>query len=479
MDTSDLAGLPALSRHTPPGRRAVVIGASLAGLLAARVLSESFDEVVVLDRDAVPTVPAHRKATPHTRHAHGLLARGCQALEELFPGIRDEWIAAGGRPGDLQRNVPFYGGRTRFASGTAGVQGMSVGRVVIEATVRQRVLALPQVRLASGVEVQGLALSADRRSVCGVKVLAVASLGDAGCAATRLPAALVVDAGGRASRLPQWLRAAGFEAPAEERVKVDIRYATAYFERLPGEVPGAEVVLCTATPDCPLPAVLLAQEGERWVITLGGYSGDVPELDRAGFIRRAQRMAPEIAEVAQAGRFVADPIGYRFPHSQRRRYEHLRRFPQGLLALGDSICSFNPIYGQGMTVAACEALVLRQVLDARGAALPADLAKRFFKAAARIVDVAWTTAVGADLAIPSVEGKRSPAVRLVNAYVARVFRAAQHDPVVALAFLKVAHLLEQPPSLMRPAMLLRVLRAAWRPGAAAAALAPGVATLAH
>jgi 2-polyprenyl-6-methoxyphenol hydroxylase-like FAD-dependent oxidoreductase len=218
------------------------------------------------------------------------------------------------------------------------------------------------------------------------------------------------------------------------------------------------VVLCSATADCPLPGVLIGQEGERWVITLGGYGADVPPLDRAGFVQRAQQMAPEIAAVANAGRFVSEPARYRFPHSQRRRYERLRQWPLGLLAMGDAVCSFNPIYGQGMTVAACEALALRDAL----ASDQADPARHFFKAAARIVDVAWTTAVGADLAIPSVEGKRPLPVRIVNAYVARVFRAAQHDPVVALAFLEVAHLLAQPPSLMRPAMLWRVLRAGWR-----------------
>lgn len=446
IDSARLFGFTANVERT---QRAVVIGASLAGLLAARALSGHFDEVLILERGDVPDSDRHRKETPHTRHAHGLLARGWQALEAMFPGIGDEWVGAGGRVGDLQRQVPFYAGRRRFALGTAGVSGMAVGRVVIEGSVRRRVLALPGVQLATGCEVPALEWSGDGQRVTGVRVRAEGrEIG--------LPASLVVDASGRASHLPQWLGAAGFEAPEEERIACDIRYATAYFERQPGELPDVEVVLCSATADCPLPGVLLGQEGDRWVITLGGYGRDIPPLDRPGFVQRACQMAPEIAAVALAGRFVADPIGYRFPHSQRRRYERLRRFPEGLLAIGDALCSFNPIYGQGMTVAACQAERLRECLAQGGR----HLASRYFKAAARIIDTAWTTAAGADLSIPAVPGARPLPVRLINAYVTRVQRVAHRDPAVALAFLKVAHLLDEPPSLMRPAILARVFRPA-------------------
>jgi 2-polyprenyl-6-methoxyphenol hydroxylase-like FAD-dependent oxidoreductase len=169
-------------------------------------------------------------------------------------------------------------------------------------------------------------------------------------------------------------------------------------------------------------------------------------------------MGRELAATVRGARFVSEPIGYRFPHSQRRRYELMQSFPEGLLAIGDSICSFNPIYGQGMTVAACEALALRDCL----AAGEDRLATRFFGRAARIVDVAWDLAVGADLAMDCVQGERSAATRFINAYIARVFRAAQHDPVVARAFLDVAHLLARPPSLMRPAIVARVFATLWR-----------------
>ena len=448
--------------HAGGGRRAIVIGASMAGLLAARVLTESYAEVWLLDRDELPADDRHRKATPHSQHAHGLLARGREVIEALLPGITDEWVAKGAKLGDLQQQVAFYGGRHRFAQDACGVLAVAGSRPLIEGAVRRRVLALPQVKACTGVDVRGLVSDSEGRSIVGV---CVAPLGEENNAVV-FGAALVVDASGRASRMPSWLRELHYEAPAEERVQVDLRYATCYFRREPQHAAGQEVVLCAGAPDAPRPGVMLSQEGERWVVTLAGYADDAPPLAMDGFVQRAQAMvSPELAATVREAQPMCDPLGYRFPHSQRRRYERLSRFPQGLLVTGDAICSFNPIYGQGMSVAACEALALRETL----AAGEERLAQRFFKRAARIIDTPWATAVGADLAMESVPGPRPFPVRLINAYIGKVFEAAAHDAKVAQAFLKVAHLLAEPPSLMQPAMMWRVWRTLRRARAAASA----------
>ncbi len=462
MGLLDIGALAALCHHeethaSQGPRRAVVIGGSLAGLLAARVLHEHFDEVWLLDRHPLPADDEPRRATPHTRHTHALLARGRQAIEALFPGIGDTWTAAGGLLGDVGSEAAFYAGRRRFMQAPADAQGLCLGRGAIEGALRRRVLALPRLRAVTGIDVQGLAgrLQADR--IDGLRWRAAD--GEARGPAAMLRAALVVDASGRGSRLPKWLAELGHATPDEQEVQVDIRYATAYLKRAPHHAPGLEAVITAATADHPVPSVLLSQEGERWVVTLGGYGDDAPPLDRAGFIARAVRSAPpELAAVVQDAEFLCEPFGYRFPHSQRRFYERLRHLPEGVIAIGDSICSFNPVFGQGMSVAACEA----QALQAALAGGESGLARRYFRAAARIIDIAWQTAVGADLAIPSVQGERPLAVRVINAYVAKVFDAAQHDAVVAVAFQRVSHLLAEPPSLMRPAIMLRVLRAAWR-----------------
>ncbi|HSW05322.1 FAD-dependent monooxygenase [Aquabacterium sp.] len=466
LDARALAALclddAAAAAPVGPRCRAVVIGASLAGLLAARVLSAHHDEVLLLERGELPDEAlGPRKATPHTRHTHALLARGREVIEQLLPGIGDEWLAAGALLGDVGSQAAFYAGRKRFAQRRADAMAVCLGRAAIEGVVRRRVLALPQVRVVTGVEVHGLVADARGECVQGLRWRAAHS--EDGSAAGVLRAALVVDASGRGSRLPRWLTELGCSAPDEEQVQCDIRYATAYLARQPHHAPGLEAVIGAATADHPQPSVLLAQEGRRWVVTLGGYGNDAPPLDRAGFIARAQRMSPELAAVVRDAEFLCEPFGYRFPHSQRRYYERLRRLPDGVLAIGDSICSFNPVFGQGMSVAACEALALHDaLLQGRE-----GLARRYFRGAARSIDIAWQTAVGADLSIPSVQGERPWPMRLINAYVAKVFDAAQTDATVAVAFQRVSHLLAAPPSLMRPGLMWRVFTARRRQGPAA------------
>ena len=296
-----------------------------------------------------------------------------------------------------------------------------------------------------------------------------------------LAADLVVDCSGRGSRSPSWLDAWGYEPAREHRVRIDLAYVSAYFEREAQAAEPRDVeirgVISTATPGLPRPAVLLAQEPDaegrhRWVLGVGGYGKDQPDGSLEGLRQRAQAIGcAELVEVAERRGLIGQVLRYRFPHSQRRHYERMRRFPAGYLVMGDALASFNPIYGQGMTVAACEALELRRALS-RGLD---GLAPRFFKAAARVIDIPWQTAVGGDLALPMVPGPRPLPVRLVNAYLQRVFRAAADDPQVAAAFLQVMHMLRKPPSLMTPRIMWRVLRASRRPVAGQITLVPPVA----
>jgi 2-polyprenyl-6-methoxyphenol hydroxylase-like FAD-dependent oxidoreductase len=442
------------STPSTPLRRAVVIGASMAGLLAARVLSERFSEVVLLERDALPDRAAPRKGTPHAAHPHGLLARGRQILDQLFPGFTEAMVAQGGLAGDIGTEVAVDANGRRFARRPAGVHGLAVSRLAIEAELRRRVCALPGVRLIA--EVDALAPMHEDGRVVGVRWQ---RRNDG--AADKINASLVVDCGGRGSHSPAWLREWGYEPPPEERVQIGLAYTSAYFKRAAGQPPLA-VVIGAATAGLPRPSILLAQEpagdGQpRWVAGVGGYAGDHVDTTREAMAERARQIhSPEIAALAERGEMIGEPMRYNFPHSQRRHYEKLRRFPNGYLVMGDALASFNPIYGQGMTVAASEALALRAAL-ARGLD---GLAPRFFKAAAQVIDAPWQLAVGGDLALPQVPGPRPFPVKLINAYVARLQRVAVHDAVVAAAFVEVMHMLAPPPSLFAPAVIWRV----WRGG---------------
>lgn len=435
------------------GRRAIVLGASIAGLLAARVLHEHFQHVVVLERDTLGHDAAMRKGTPQALHAHGLLARGREAMESLFPGFTDALRAQGAEVGDLHANGPFVASGRRFAVSVCGRAAVACSRLAIEAELRRRVRALPQVRMADGVDIVAPVVEAGR--VAAVRFVRRAGSGD-----ETLAADLVVDCTGRGSRAAQWLADWGYEAPQEERVKVGIGYATACLRREPHHAAGIAALVFAATPDLPRPGVLLAQEPAdgppRWIVTLAGYAGDHPVPTIDGMRERARSMGePALVRILDDGELMGPIVTFGFPHSQRRRFEQLNRFPEGFLVMGDAHASFNPVYGQGMSVAACEALALHAAL-ANGSG---GIHRRFFRAAARIVDTPWQTAVAGDLAIASVPGERTRAIRFVNGYLARVMRAAPEDRSVALAFMKVAHMVAPPSSLFAPQVVARVL---WR-----------------
>jgi 2-polyprenyl-6-methoxyphenol hydroxylase-like FAD-dependent oxidoreductase len=428
---------------------AVVIGASMGGLLAARVLAEHHRLVTVIERDRLQAVGEQRPGVPQARHAHGLLARGREALEELFPGLTDELIAQGAEPGDVQSFVRWWTAGHRLRPAVSGLDGLLVSRPLLEGQVRRRVLELGNVEIVDGTTVRGLVTDADGTTVVGIRVA-----DDVGEQAT-IAANLVVDASGRASRSPTWLAELGFPVPRVDEVRVDVGYATRTFRRCPEHLGGDRGVVDAPAPPNGRVGVALAVEGERWVVTLGGYGPDQPPSDPDGWQSFATRLSgPDVAALVAEAEPLDDPVAFRFPASTRRRYERLKRFPTGFLVFGDALCSFNPIYGQGMTVAALEALALRDCIhaDAR------SLARVFFRRAARVIDVPWDTAVGADLQFDHVRGTRPVKVRLVNRYLARLHIAAENDPVLSLAFLRVLNLLDRPERLLAPANAVRVLR---------------------
>lgn len=429
-----------------PGH-AIVIGAGIGGLLAARVLADHFERVTLLERDALPPAGENRQGVPQGHHAHGLLAQGRIAIEALLPGLTRALEAAGAARGDLAGDVRWHlggGFHCRFAS---GIEGLLVSRPLLEAIVRERVLALPNVALQAQAGVTGLATGADRRRVTGVKLRR-------GGGEETASADLVVDASGRASRLPAWLRELGYEPPPEERVEIGLSYTTRVYRRKPAHADGVKAIVLGASRDQLRAGALLFMEGERWILTLGGYRGAHPPVDEAAALAFAMQMpAPQFAEIIADAEPLTHAKTFRYPASVRRRYEKLARFPDGLLAIGDALASFNPVYGQGMTVAALEAQALAAEL-ARGTD---RLAHRFFRRAAKLVDVPWTIAVGNDARLLGIREHNGFANRLIDGYIDRLHRAARTDPVLSLAFHRVANLMAPPASLLRPAIAARVL----------------------
>jgi 2-polyprenyl-6-methoxyphenol hydroxylase-like FAD-dependent oxidoreductase len=437
--------------RTQIGDRAVVLGAGMAGLLAAHVLADAYGQVTVIDRDELPETSMHRRGVPHGRHLHALAARGQQALEELFPGLTAELVAHGAPAGSLLANARLYLSGHRLRQADTGLVLLCASRPFLEAHVRARVRALANVTLLDRCDVVGLATTPDGRRVTGGRVLRRAD----NSAEELLGAELVVDATGRGSRAPLWLEALGYARPETEQVRIGLGYATRIYRLPPDALDGDLAVLQAATPQHPRTGALQRLEGDRWMLTLAGILGDHPPTDPGRFLAFAQSLRfPDIYEAVRSAQPLDDPVAFRFPASVRHRYERLDRFPDGLLVLGDAVASFNPIYGQGMSVAAVEALALRRHLERGTEPQP----RRWFRDLAQVVDVPWDMSAGGDLVFPGVPGRRTLKVRLVNAYITRLHAAAAHDASLASAFIRVAGLVAPPQSLLGPGVILRVLR---------------------
>jgi 2-polyprenyl-6-methoxyphenol hydroxylase-like FAD-dependent oxidoreductase len=434
----------------PNRKHAVVLGGSIAGLGAARAFANHFERVTIVERDELTASTANRKGVPQGQHAHGVTPCGYRQLSHYFPTIMDELVADGGLRGDFTGDFLWYqfgGWKLRTDS---GLEAIFVSRPHLERRVREHVLALPNVKLLQGSDGEEPVFDPQRHRVTGLRVRNRATNAN-----TTLDADLVVDALGRSSPSPQWLASWGLGEVSETSVVVDVGYATAQFQRRPGDFHGAFGAIIAGTPPYSTRYTgILAAEGDRWIITLVGCLRDFPPTDLAAWREFARSLpTPDVFDLVKDRDPLGPIVSYRFPANRRRHYEKLARFPRGYLVTGDALCSFNPIYGQGMSVALSDARALDDCL----AAGDDDLAKRFFAKSAPVVDGAWAVATGEDFRYPKVEGRRPPGFGIVSRYMERAHDAARKDAVVLRQFFNVAGLIAPPSSMLAPAIVWRVL----------------------
>jgi 2-polyprenyl-6-methoxyphenol hydroxylase-like FAD-dependent oxidoreductase len=437
------------------GKQAVVIGAGMGGLTAAGALADHFDNVVVLERDTLPAEPTYRAGTPQARHAHGLLLSGQRALSDLFPGFEQDLAQAGAVPLrvglDVRVERPGY---DPFPQRDLGWFGYAASRPAIERAVRRRVESRANITLRQRCRVQDVLGSPTDEAVTGVR------FENGNGTSETITADLVVDASGRGAPTLSLLRSIGRPLPEETTIGIDLGYATSIFF-IPDDAPTdwKGVMTFGQAPQNSRGGVIFPLEDNRWMVTIGGRHSDVPPGDEEGFLTYAKALrTPTIYNAISRAKRLDGVARYGFPESIRRHFERLDSFPRGLLPIGDAICRFNPVYGQGMSVAALEACLLKTVLErlSEDGDPIAGLAPTFFAEMQTLIETPWSVAM-LDFAFPETRGQRPKDFETTLKFGIALTQLAAEDPAVHKLTLEVQHLLK-PRSVYRdPALMQCVL----------------------
>jgi 2-polyprenyl-6-methoxyphenol hydroxylase-like FAD-dependent oxidoreductase len=438
------------------GTNAIVVGAGIAGLAAAGALADWFERVTVLERDILPDVATFRVGTPQARHAHGLLVGGQLALEGLFPGLDKDFVRAGGVPirinKDFREELP---NRDPMPQRDFGRIAYTMTRPLMEFVVRQRLLRSTNVTVRHGTRVLEIVAEPNGRRVTGVRCTTVEDDGG-----ETLAADLVVDASGRGQLTAALLRSTGGPVPQETAIGIDLGYTTAIMD-IPDDAPSDWKILLTHNhaPRCSRRALILPIEGHRWMMSVVGIGGDRPPRKWDELLAYLQQLTtPTIYHAVRNAKPIAELAQFGFPGSVRRHFERMKAFPDGLIPIGDAICRFNPVYGQGMTVAAREATLLYHLLAARAAELDplAGLGAHFLAETKPLIETPWTMAALPDLAFPSTRGDRPADLEHTLQFAAALSRLAARDAAVQRLLVEVWHMIEPRSVLQDPKLIRRV-----------------------
>jgi len=440
--------MPAVAEH------AVVIGAGMGGLAAAKAVAPYFDKVTVLDRDTLPDGPDVRPGTPQGRHAHALLAGGSTALAALFPGIESDFLKAGAMKGRAGLALRYeQPGFDPFPQRDLGFDAFFISRPLLERVCRERLEEEPNVELCDRSRVTDVAPSAGRR-----EALTVSYEVDDGTSHAIL-ADLVVDASGRAIPTLTLLDKLGAPELEATEIGIDQAYATAVFE-IPANASRDWVGLVHygAPPEENHGGLILPIEQERWIVSIGRVHGDAlpDEIDGFKAFVKAFRV-PTFFDAINGAKQVGEIARYNMPASVRRRFDRLERFPAAMIPLGDSVCRFNPIFGQGMSVAAQEAFVLGRLLDSRRdrAAPLAGLAQDYLVRIQELLEAPWAVAE-TDFVHPQTRGVRPPDFEKRLQYGAALTRLCAEDPEAHRIVIEVRHLMRPQSALREPGLARRV-----------------------
>lgn len=437
------------------GKRAIVVGAGVSGLSAAQALVNHFEEVTVLERDEFSSDATARPGAPQGKQAHGLLGGAIKGLEELFAGFGQDLVKAGAVAVDPGFEVLMeYPGLDPFPREEWNWLCYSLTRPLVELTMRRRLEQHGNVTLRGACRALEIVGTPDGAMATGVRV-ETASGGQG-----KIPADLVIDASRHGTLTLSFLNTAGLPVPEETTIGVDIRYGTGLFALSRGALGEFKaVVTFPKAPEGVHYGYLLPVENDCHQLLLVGRGDDSPPTDHDAFLDYAQNLStPTIYNAMKGAKPLSRIALYGFPESRWRHFGRLDRFPQGLLPSGDAICRFNPVYGQGITVAVQEANILRRLLSAHGVERDslATLAKEFLAEAEALIEQPWAISAVPDFIYPQTRGQRPEDLeyRLKSQFA--LARIATRDPSVYRLLSEVRHLLKPLAALDEPGLTRRV-----------------------
>ena len=438
-------------------KHAIVIGGSIGGLLTARVLRDHFQQVTILEHDSFSEDDEPRKGVPQGKSVHVLFGGGIRVINQLFPGFFGELVEKGAVVCDFSKDLCWYHGGVWKARPASDLVSYWQSRPFLESNLRRRLQQETDIQILEQCAVTGLRASPDRTRITGVKIRRIEGEEQT----EEMEADLVVDASGRGSQVPAWLESFGYARPDETTVKVDIGYASRIFETPQDATRDWQIMALYGTPPkSTRTGYIFPIEGGRWLVSEVGFLKDFPPGDEQGFLEFARSMElPDFYEAIKNAKPLTPISTFRFPANRWRRYDRLRRFPAGLLVIGDAISTFNPVYGQGMSVCSLEVQELRRLFEKyeTEAIIPGGLARDFFRAAAVIIETPWMLATQSDFLYPQTSGKRPLYTNPLNWYLTRVLQLCSGNDRVVKTFYEVLHFIKRPTAFFHPSVLFPVL----------------------
>lgn len=440
-------------------RHALVLGGSLAGLLAARVLADHFERVTIVERDEFSDQLEARRGTPQANHVHALMPRGRLILEELFPGLHQEMMTWGAPLVDMANDVAWLTPQGWGVNFPSDLQVLSFTRPLLDLHVRRRIAANRRIQIMQSSQMVGF-IGDDGDGIAGATVRTTSSDGET--LDMRIPADLVVDATGRASRAPEWLARIGYPVPEEITINAHLGYASRFYE-IPSNFRAdwMGMFVQIAPPKRNRGGILFKVEGNRWLVTMIGGGGDYPPKEEVAFLEFARSLPDQaIYEAIRQAKPLSPIRVHRGTENRLRKYDKLSRQPRNFVAVGDSVCAFNPVYAQGMTIAAIEALTLDACLR-KWKPCNKDFGQRFQRQLSKVTAAPWMLATSEDFRYRETEGGHADlTTRLMHAYMDQVLKLATFDTSVRRVLLQAFGMLVPPTALFRPSIVYRVVRRA-------------------